>query len=370
MLVPPARPKTDSKPDRRAPHGSPLLTTPASDPLGLAAEIYFGRTGRTDYATRLAELADPTDVHSFGDISDESAHPFQFIKTEQGRYNARVQMVQAESEHPERYRVCRNRWYWNLDPERAKTAACMAIWCPGCWMTKIERAHEALVASAAPVYGVTTVDCSLSDVCKDVLTEPARRSVVGAPQLNKASERDRCWHPLYWALFPVPGAPEPMYRLAGIFVAAAPVNRRPDGRSAQEILEHGITRLLATVDGGFVGAWEQTFVGPDRVQNAWDYFRRHTLAPVMASSEDGSCAGYSDGDAIRAEGEEIRWTQTQRFYSSNLRRYALLPQEPSVMERPALDPEILADVYGDARLAHAIYLKHIKAFRDAPHGTP
>lgn len=371
MLVPPARPKTDSKPDRRARHGSsPLLTTPASDPLGLAAEIYFGRTGRGDYAIRLADLEDPTDVHGGGDISDESAHPFQFIKAEQGRYNARVQMVQAESQHPERYRVCRNRWYWNLDPERAKTSACMAIWCPGCWMTKIERAYTAITAAAAPVFGVTTIDCSLSDTCRDVLTEQARRSLVVTSRCLSAREQDKCWHPLYWALFPVPGAPEPMYRFAGIFVAAQPVNRRPDGRSAQDILEHGVTRRMATVAGGFVEAWEQTFTGPDRVQSAWDHFRRHTLAPVMTSSEDGSCPGYSDGDAIRAEGEEIKWTQTQRAYGANLRRYADLPQELSVLEQPRLDPEVLPEVYGDARLAHATYLTQVKAFRDALHGTP
>jgi len=371
MLVPPARIGSGSKPDnRRAPHGSPLLTTPASDPLGLAAEIYFGRTGRTDYATRLAELEDPAAVHGNGDISDESAHPFQFIKTEQGRYNARVQIVQAESQHPERYRVCRNRWYWNLDMERAKTAACMAIWCPGCWMTKIERAYVALTSAMAPVFGVVTVDCSLSNDCRDVLTEQARRSLVCAPQLRSVAERDRCWHPLYWALFPVPGAPEPMYRFVGIFVAAAPVQRRSDGRSEQEILEHGVTRNLATVAGGVVTAWEQTFTGPDRIQNAWDHFRRHTPAPVMASSEDGSSPGYTDGDAIRAEGEEIRWTQTQRFYGSNLLRYAGLPQEPSVLEQPALDPEILAEVYGDARVAHQTFLKQVKAFRDAMDRTP
>jgi hypothetical protein len=156
-----------------------------------------------------------------------------------------------------------------------------------------------------------------------------------------------------------------MYRFAGIFVAAEPIKRRRDGRSSDDIAAHGMTRLLDTTEGRGVTAWERTFTGPSRVQDAWDHFRQYTPAPVMASSEDGSCPGYSDGDAIRAEGEAMAWKQTQRLHGTNLLRYVGLPQEPSVLERPLLDPELLAEVYADARATHGTYLARVKAFRAA-----
>jgi len=350
---------------RRALHGSRFLTTPSRDPLGLAAEIYFGRTGRTDYALRLSYLEDPAVVHDGVDISDEAVHPFQFIKVEQGRYNARVAWVQSQVANPALYRACRHRWYWNQDPTRAQTPACMAIWCPGCWMTKVERAYEALSAARAPIYGVITADLTLSDVTRDCLTERSRIALVGATTRLSAREQDRCWRPLYWALFPIPGAPEPQYRFAGIFVAAQPLQRKAClERTPSELQAYGVPRELETTAGHTL-AWERSFEGPDRAQAAWHEFRRATPAPVMASSEDGSCPGYSDGDAIRAEGETVTWKQTQRAYRLNLLRYRELPQEPSAITEPCLDPETIAEVYGDAREAHRVYLTQARAFRDA-----
>lgn len=368
MLVPTPTTGSESSPRSQfARPGRRFLTNPAHDPLGLAAELYYARTGHLDYDDVLGAHPDPEHPDFNGQ------HPFEACYVAQGRYNVRVQYVRdavtAEGGDPGPFRFCRDRWHCNRgsDTGARKTSACMALCCPGCWITRVERALQALEVTKAPVLGVISTDwMGMGRDLREVLTERSRQALV-CPQHLNAADRIHTWHPLFWGLFAMPGAELPGYRFAGIFVAGQPLNRRPSyGVDAETVTQFGIPRVLEAHRVGesapvAVTSWERSFSGESRYDDAWQAFRTVTGGPVMTSSEDGSSPGDTDGDMIRAEGEALTWTQVQRTYARNQTRFAAVDTPSTgLQELRLLD---VPGVYADARGAHKVFLKRIEAFR-------
>lgn len=326
-----------------------FLTNPESDPLGLAAELYYARTGCTDYDQRLADQANPADTH--GDVNDPTAHPFINIYMEQHRFNARLQEVGTLDQDREPYPPCRNRWHINLQnsPGYDKTPHCMRVYCPACWMLKVELGYAALAGAQAPVLGVTEAFFSLSEPTPAILTKKGLRSLVSPSDNLSARDRIKAWHPLFWALFPTIGLGGPEYRFVGIFVAAQILNRKSAyERTPQELAEFGLPRWVET-NNGPTTAWERTFTGPDRTNDAWQAFRRMTPAPMITSTDDGLTPGCTDGDAFRAEAKTITWAQTRRSYLNNQTRFAHLITDQSLLTELKVDD--IGKVYEEIRMA-------------------
>jgi hypothetical protein len=376
MLVEP--PRTGSGSSRRHPDALPgrrFLTSPDADPLGLAAEIYYARTGRLDYNDLLGAPTLPAHHAGTGE------HPFEGCYVAQGRFNARVEwvreQVRLEGGDPTPYRLCRDRWHCNTagaSPVVRKTSACMSIWCPGCWITKLERAYLVVAATRAPVLGVIATDwLGLGRGHQEILTPDARETLTAPGRRLSARDRQKIWHPLYWSLFPIPGVEPPGYRFVGVYVAASPLRRKPAfPRTPEELREFGVPRSLAVScrcrGPSEVLAWEQSFTGPQRLTAAWQAFRGLTPAPVMSSSEDGSSPGDTIGDALRAERKTVTWAQTQRAYADNATRFADIDQEDAVLNEPGLLD--IEKTYADARLAHQLFLKQVTEARKASKPTP
>lgn len=348
----------------RAPPGRRFLTNPESDLLGLAEEIYYARTGLLDYKDVLARQENLTQPR--GTVYDGDHHPFLHCFTEQNRYNALVDKARIDTGQLKLYRNCRHRWHNRLGALLG-TKPCMRPFCPACWVHKIESAYEALADARAPVIGVlSTNNLLLHPDDRDPLTAAALRSVLSPARQVWAGRRDAAWHPLFWALFALPGAEHPAYQITGLYVAREPVVVTQQWVQDPGDAElHGVPRELETVKGNALTVWERAFTGELRSEQAWDAFRRVTPAPVISSSENGTSLLYTDGDAIRWEAEAIQWPRLTRTQHANRTIFAEgAPPDLGILN-PCLDLAVREEIYGDVRSARDQYLKRLKMIKES-----
>ena len=341
----------------RAPPERRFLTNPELDPLGLAEEIYFARTGLRDYKDVLGRQEVPHVAK--GRLYEHDSHPFLHVITEQNRYNDLIEYIQLNSKTPDLYKLCRHRWFSNLGIKRA-TRPCMRPFCPACWMLKVERAYEALADTRAPVIGVmATRGLTLTPDLGEALTAKALGSVISPAHQLWIGKRDKAWHPLFWALFPCPGTPMPSYKVVAIHVAQeAPAI--PAGVDPEDAAVNGVPRILETTSEFPATVYEYAFTGEHRSDQAWDRFRRETLAPVITSSVDNPLRPYPDEDGVRTDPEVIRIPRLTRTATENQTRFASgAPVDLGILN-PCLDPGSFDYLYGDLREAREHYLRETK----------